>query len=130
MDTGAAGLICAGQHAAASKGAAVFVWSDRPPEAAAVELDRHPPSPAAFKMALGEIYNLTKKKEGGTGANQHKKEQLGKNCPAAPKPPNTAKAIADKAGVSRRPITPITTITGAQGVTAGTAATYPKASEG
>jgi hypothetical protein len=61
-------------------------------------------------MALGEIYNLTKRVNDGSRGNQH--TEAGAKVAPATKPPKTAKAIADKAGVSRRPITRITTITG------------------
>ena len=48
-------------------------------------------------MALGEIYNLTKKLNDGSRGNQHT-EARAKVAPAT-KPPNTARAIADKTGV-------------------------------
>ena len=54
-------------------------------------------SPADQKKILGEWYNMTKKakEDGGKGT---PKTTVGNNCPRLPKPPNTAKAIADKAG--------------------------------
>ena len=54
-------------------------------------------SPANMKWATGERYNLTKKTKADAGAEGGSK---GKNCPCLPKPPNTAKAIGDMAGVS------------------------------
>jgi hypothetical protein len=57
-------------------------------------------SPADQKKILGEWYNMTKKAHGGDHDQKlaSKEKPKGKNCPLVPKPPNTAKAIADKAG--------------------------------
>ncbi len=55
-----------------------------------------------MKWATGERYNLTKKAHGAPVGNDRAEKQKGNNCTSVPKPPNTAKAIGDMAGVSER----------------------------
>jgi hypothetical protein len=60
------------------------------------QLGRRNLTPIQMSLLRGRIYNRAKKADGGTGANQHKK-QVGQNDPPAQR---TSQAIADRLGVA------------------------------
>lgn len=58
-----------------------------------------------ISVVRGRVYNRKKKVQGGTGANQHSKEQTGQNVQSAKsKPDTTATEIAHEFGVDERTI--------------------------
>jgi 16S rRNA G966 N2-methylase RsmD len=74
---------------------AVDDWID------ANQLGRRNLTPDGFKLALGRRYNRTKKKQAGTGANQHT-EQSGQIDHSAPT--KTAQILAETHGVSEKTV--------------------------
>ena len=77
---------------------AALDWMDRN------QLGRRNLTPLGLSMLRGRIYERTKKPEGGSGSNQHRRkdEQLGQNVPVAKT--DTAAALAENLGVTDRTI--------------------------